>query len=136
MLTKPVLEFLRRFLTKSLEKIDHLETTTPRSKRSLWYQIDYHLPPSIVAVTSAIVLYFFLWWNLDMTITQSAALVIFVVVLVTLFSVYLLRDHPKLARNDDAMALLAVIFFTDLMFIKAVALFVGQPAWVTPYLAP
>src|SRR4051812_23637710 len=135
MLTQPILEFIRRFLTRSLEKIERLETATPRAKRKAWYQIDYHFPPMVVAITSAIILYFVLWWNLDLTVVQSVALVIFVLLLVGLFSFYVSRDHAQLAKNDDAMALLAVIFFTDLFFIKFVALFSGQ-AWITPYITP
>ena len=48
----------------------------------------------------------------------------------------LLRDQAELARNDDAMALLSVLFFLALISMKAVAILSIRFPWIMPFAAP
>src|ERR1044071_1047834 len=135
MFKKIFVEYIRDLLTKILERSNRDDTRTPRQKKS-WFHMEYHFPPAVVAVTSAILLYFAFCVGIELTGIELVSYGIFVIVLVVLFSFYMIQDHPKLARNDEAMALLAVIFFTTLLFIKLVALFSGKVPYLSPNLAP
>lgn len=132
------LDFFRRVLRACLDRLDHLELghTLPRSKKEPWYRKEFHLPPLVVGVTSSLILYGVLVFNADVSTTQALALALFVVIVIVLFTIYLHRDQKELVKSDDAMALLAVIFFTTMIWMKVVALFSAKYGWVSPYATP
>jgi len=136
-MTNPsLIEFIRKQLNRWLDWLDNLEQKSPRSQKQAWYRIEYHLPPSIVAVVSAILLYFSLFLGADLTLGQALVLTLFVAIMVSLFCVYMVRDHADLVKDGDAMALLAVIFFTTILLIKAVAFLSQKYYWLSPYATP
>jgi hypothetical protein len=119
---RAVSDFLRRFLTSLIERIDSGEKpASARAKPERWFQKEFHLPPAVVGVTAAILLYGVLALNTELSGTQAVGLALFVAIVMILFTVYLHRDQKDLVKSDDAMALLAVIFFTTLIWIKVIA---------------
>lgn len=136
MLSPSTIDALRQLLKRGLERLDKIETATPRTQKKSWYQIEYHLPPFVVAVASTLVLYLTLLWGTEFSFSQLIALGVFVLLLVGLFVSYVVADHPALSKDDDAMGLLAVLFFTSLFFIKLISLFAGQPDWFSVYVTP
>jgi len=133
----PVSDFLRRLLTSLLERLEgDAGSGSARAKPERWFQKEFHLPPIIVGIISAVVLYSVLALNMELSATQALGLAMFVAIVMILFTVYLHRDQKDLVKSDDAMALLAVIVFTTLIWIKIVAVLSLRYPWVTPYLTP
>jgi putative nucleotidyltransferase with HDIG domain len=63
-------------------------------------------------------------------------LAVFVILTVSLFTYYLRRDQPMLAKSDDAMALLSVIVFSTIVCVKAFLFFSKKVHWITPFATP
>jgi putative nucleotidyltransferase with HDIG domain len=137
MTKRAVSDFLRRFLTSLIERIDSgAEPASARSKPERWFEKEFHLPPAVVGVTAAVLLYAVLALNAELSARQAIGLAMFVSIVMILFTVYLHRDQKDLVKSDDAMALLAVIFFTTLIWIKVIAVLSLRYHWITPYLTP
>ncbi len=133
----PVSDFLRRLLTSLLERLEgETGSGSARAKPERWFQREFHLPPIVVGIVSALLLYSVLALNTELNGIQALGLAMFVAMVMILFTVYLHRDQKELVKSDDAMALLAVIFFTTLIWIKIVAVLALRFKWVTPYLTP
>ena len=133
----PVSEFLRRVLKSLLERVESGDDNpSARAKPERWFQKEFHLPPVVVGVVTAMLLYSVLALNTELTGVQALGLAMFVSIVMILFTVYLHRDQKDLVKSDDAMALLAVIFFTTLIWIKIIAVLSIRYRWVTPYLTP
>ncbi len=128
--------FLRQTLHRILDWLDRSDAAMPRSKKEHWYQKEFHFPPFIIGGVATIVLYAVLVLNAQINIAQALVLALFVIVVVALFITYLLRDQPELVRNDDAMALLSVLFFLALISMKAVSILALQFPMIMPFAAP
>jgi putative nucleotidyltransferase with HDIG domain len=135
-LNKPVVNFFRSALTRVVDWLDRLEQQTPRASEHAWHMREIHFPPVIIAIVSTILLYFSLFYGSNTNWAHAGLLGIFVILSVTLFTFYLKKDHIELAKSDDAMALLSVIFFTTVIFIKFVAIYSKSIPWLTPYATP
>ena len=114
--------FLRSALQRSLDWLDRSAGALPRAQKQHWYQREFHFPPIIIGIVSTVVLYGVLVLNAQMTIPQALVLGLFVILVVALFVTYLFLDQPDLVKNDDAMALLAVLFFLALIAMRAVSI--------------
>jgi putative nucleotidyltransferase with HDIG domain len=138
MTKQSITDLLRRLLTSLLRRLESAEEqpASARAKPERWYQKEFHLPPVIVGVTSSILLYAVLALNAELTGKQAFGLAMFVAILAILFTIYLHRDQKDLVKNDDAMALLSVLFFTTLIWIKMIALASLHYTWITPYATP
>jgi putative nucleotidyltransferase with HDIG domain len=128
--------FLRLALRRALDWLDRGEAALPRSQKERWYQKEFHFPPVFIGGLATLVLYAVLVLNAQINILQAVVLALFVIVVVALFVMYLLRDQPELARSDDAMALLSVLFFLALISMKAVSILAIRYPWVMPFAAP
>src|SRR5258706_3634762 len=127
---------LRSFFSYCLSRLEQIENKTPRAKGQAWYQTEFHLPPAAVAVASTIALFFTLTFGIEPTLLQAFSMALFVIILVSLFSFDLTRDHPQLAKNDDAMSLLAVIFITTIFLIKLFSVLSQHYKWISLYGTP
>jgi len=127
---------IRTTLRRILDWLDRSDAALPRAKKEHWYQKEFHFPPFINGIVSTVVLYVVLVLNTQATLLQALVLGLFVVVVVGLFITYLLRDQADLARNDDALALLAVLFFLALISMKTVSLLSIRFPWIMPFAAP
>jgi len=130
------LNIFRRLLQKSLDWLDRVEKKTPRSQKSPWYRIEIHFPPIIVALVTTILLYLALYFHFNPSVIQALGLGLLVIIFVTLFSLYLAQDHPKLSQSEDAMGLLAVTFFLNLIWIITIHELAPAHTWLTPYATP
>ncbi len=130
-----VVDFLRATLRRWLDRLDQVEPALPRT-RETWYQHEFHIPPLIIGIGSAVLLYAVLLVNVDFSAVQAAVLAIFIAIVFILFTVYLQRDQKELVKSDDAMALLAVIFFTTLIWIKGVYVLEVKYEWISAYASP
>ncbi len=133
---KSMFDWVRSILRGWLDRLDRMEQTLPRAQKERWYQREFHLPPVIIGVGSAIMLYLVLVLNATLSVVQALVLAVFIVIVVTLFTVYLYRDQKNLVKSDDAMALLAVIFFVTLIGIKLTAVLSLRYEWISPLAAP
>jgi len=126
----------RRVLEWLLDWVDRMERLSPRSQKHLWYRKEIHFPSIIVAVVSSFILFFSLYSISTLELTQSAVLAFLVIIIVTLFSIYLRADHKKLTESEDAMALLAINFFISLIWIIGISQFSKGTWWLNPYATP
>jgi len=133
---KSFVGFLKGFLTSWIERLERIETKTPRAKKPAWYRTEFHLPPLGVGIFSALLLYGALWWGENLPLRQSLGLAIIVAILFLLVSLYLVAFHRPIARSDDAVGLLAVVFFTTILWIKIIPFFSDQFVWLSPYATP
>ena len=130
------LRFLRSFLQRCVDALEKAEPPSSRLTPRSWYQIEYHFHPVVVALTSLLLLFGVLCWGVTLSLPQAIAYGAFSILLVVLFAYYHINDHPSLAKNDDAMALLAVVFMATLILIKIVAFYSKRFSWLSPYLTP
>lgn len=136
MSAKPVVSFLKSILSTWLERLDRIEQTSARAQKDHWYEREFQLPPIMVGITATLLLYGVLLFNWKLTALQGVVLAYFVIIVVSLFTVYLHRDHEDLVKSDDAMALLAVLFFTTLIWIKLISTASVKYWWVSRYATP
>jgi membrane-associated HD superfamily phosphohydrolase len=130
-------DFLRSLLRGWLERLDsQVEQKSARAKKERWYRKEFFLPPVIIAIVTPVILFGVLILNWALSISQIIFLAIFVLVLHGLLLVYLNRDQKNLVSNDDAMALLSVIFFITLIAIKVVSVYSLKYIWISPFLTP
>lgn len=128
--------FLRRLLLKWLDWLEKFERKSPRSSKKYWFQVEIHIPPVVVAILSAILLWAVVCWGAQYHLTQLLSTAFLVILSVFLFCLYLTWDFPELARDDDATSLLAVIFFMSVFLIKFFTVFAEDLPWLTPYATP
>lgn len=131
-----IVDFLRMVLRRWLDRLDRVDQGLPRAQKEGWHQKEFHLPPLAIGLTSAVVLYVVLVLNAQMSLPQALVLALFIVIVVALFTLYLYRDQPDLVKSDDAMALLAVIFFVTLIWIKLIAVLSLMFGWISLYATP
>ncbi|MFN0117185.1 MAG: HD family phosphohydrolase [Elusimicrobiota bacterium] len=131
-----VVEFLKTTLTGLLEKLNQWEEASPRSKKNSWYRSEFHFPTWVVGLVSSILLYVALFLGGEFNVAQSLVLALFVLIVSVLFSVYLHRDQKTLVDNDDAIALLGVVFLFTLILIEVFAHFPKKVFHLSPYLTP
>jgi membrane-associated HD superfamily phosphohydrolase len=136
MIRKPVVDFTRSILAHITAWLDKIEEQSPRAQRRTWLLKEIHFPPIIIAFVSACLLFISLFYGHDSSIMYIYLLALFSILTVALFTYYLKKDHPTLAKSDDAMALLSVIFFATIVCIKACTYLSTKSIWVTPYLTP
>ncbi len=130
------IEAVRRVLLGWLDRLDRMQTVSARAEAGRWYQREFHVPPIVIGVGSALLLYGVLLLNANLSPAQGVVLGLFIVIVMTLFAVYLHRDQADLVKNDDAMGLLAVIFFTTLIWIKVSMALSIKFQWISVYAAP
>ena len=117
---KPSNNFLRRVLQRLLERLDRAEKRPPRSQKLSWLEMEYHIPPWVIGVLSVVGLFGVLSWKEDFNFYQYWAVGLFAILSIALFGFYLVRDHPDIAKSDEATALTAVLFFLSLLWIYLV----------------
>lgn len=133
----PVRNALRSFLKSTLDWLDRDQPRlTPRAVKPSWYRVDYDLPPVVVSALAAIVLYIILIVGNDMVAWHILSLAFFVIIAVSLFSLYVTRDHADLVRSGDALSLLAVIFLGTMVVVRLFSHLSEKVVWLSPYLAP
>lgn len=128
--------YLRSLLQLCLERLDRVEQKSARAKKERWYRKEFYLPPVIIAVIAPIILFCVLILNWALSLPQILFLALFVLVMHGLLLVYLKREQKNLVGNDDAMALLAVVFFLTLIWIKVISIYSMKFVWVSPFLTP
>jgi putative nucleotidyltransferase with HDIG domain len=133
---KPVIDFTRSALARLTSWLDRVEERTPRGQGRPWLLKEIHFPPIIIAFVSVCLLFISLFYGHDSSLMYVYLLAIFSIISVALFTYYLKKDHPTLAKSDDAMALLSVIFFSTIVCIKVVSYFDNKTLWISPYVAP
>ncbi|MCG3205464.1 MAG: hypothetical protein KCHDKBKB_02185 [Elusimicrobia bacterium] len=136
MIKQSLIGFLQGVLRSWLERLEDINQTLPRAQRETWHQKEFHIPPLVIGLSSAVLLYGVLLVNTQMTLAQSLVLALFIMIVVSLFTVYLHRDQKDLVESDDAMALLAVIFFITLIWIKLIAVLTYMFDWLSLYATP
>ncbi|MCB4756702.1 MAG: HDIG domain-containing protein [Elusimicrobia bacterium] len=136
MTKEAVIHFLRNLMTQGLQKLSHWEQKPPRARKRPWYRPEIHVPPLIVGIISTLIIFIALIYNLEPSTRQILALFTFVIILMSLFVYYLIRDHSDLAKNDDAMALLSVTMIFTLIWVVGLAHGSKRHPTISPYLTP
>lgn len=136
MIRTTVSEFLRRALSHSLDWLDRWEQRSPRAQKQPWYLTPVNLPPAVTAFVSTIFLFVALYYGTHPTWLQAMALGLLVLISMGLLIFYIQRDLPQLAKNGEAMALLSVVFFTTVLFIKFVAANLDKSRFLSPFITP
>lgn len=136
MIKKPIIGFTRSVLARFVAWLEKIEERSPRAQGSPWHLKEIHFPPIIIAFVSAGLLFISLFYGHAFSWMYAGLLAIFVILSVSLFTYYLKKDHPRLAKSDDAMALLSVIFFATIVCIKVFTYGSGKIDWLSPYLTP
>ncbi len=136
MIRKPVIDFTRSLLSRVVSWLDKVEERSPRAQGRPWHLKEIHFPPFIIALVSTALLFVSLFYGHEPSWIYVSLLGIFSVLSVSLFTIYLKKDQPQLAKSDDAMALLSVIFFATVVCIKAVSYFSVKNTWLSIYLTP
>lgn len=131
-----LIDFLRVLLRRWLDRLEQVEPAPARKQREAWHQHEFHIPPVFIGIASTLILYGVLLLNVAFSALQALVLAFFIAIVVGLFTVYLVRDQRDLVKSDDAMALLAVIFFTTLIWIKGIATLSQNYQWVSIYATP
>ncbi len=126
----------RRFLKSILDRLEKNDSGSVRSKSEAWYQKEFHFPPMIVGVSAAILLFLTLLLSFDYTGRQATVMGFFIAICMTLFSIYLHREQTEVVHSDEAMSLLAVVFFVTLIWIMGICLASREYHWLTPYATP
>lgn len=136
MTSKSPIDFIRRILQASIDWLNRIEKSPPRSKKRPWYNMEIHIPPMVVAIISGLALFGLLNYALHSNLKQSISLAIFLTIAVCLFVLYLVTSHKKLAQSEDAMGLLSVTFFITVILIIVCKYLSDQYDFFSPYLTP
>ncbi len=122
---RPVLIRLLRWTEKS--------GPLPPPRASLFLHREVRVPPAAVAVAVWSMLSAVLFAEVGPGWRPLAAVLILTTALIAFFHLYLRHDHPELARDEDAVALLGVLLVASAL---GMGLWFGASrhhAWVSPY---
>lgn len=136
MTTSNTVKLFRRLLSRLMDWLDRVERKSPRAHKSPWHRWEFHVPSWVVAGLAGIVLYAAMLWGEEATWIQASVLAVFVIVVVSLFTFYVVRDHRELAKSDDAVSLFAVLFLGVVLLVKAIAVLSPRFWWLSPFVTP
>jgi len=127
---------LVHFLKSWLQKLEPEESISVRSTPKPWHQREVHFPPFIVTVISGTLLAVILFLSVNPSPSVLFALAAFVGLLLGFFIFYVRLDFPELARDDDAMSLLAFVCLLTILLEKFAMELHHAYSWFSPYAAP
>jgi len=127
---------LKQFLEGWLGWLNRLEKKTPRSEKTAWYKVDYHIPPLLSALLTTLLIFAVFCWSADFKIHHYLAVGFLTLLLTGLLGFYVVQEHPDIAKSDDASALLCFLLLATVLWIKALHIFSPQVHWFSPYSTP